>query len=377
MVFNTPTPGTLVLADGTCFEGKIIGSDQGISGGELCFNTGMTGYQEMFTDPSYKGQLLVHNFVHLGNYGAYASDTESSRVQISGVIARNFSNKHSRLMADSSLADYMVAQGVMGIEGIDTRALVRHIRSHGAMNAVIVSASAGEHRLELGAKALASLPTMSGLNLAPQVSTATPYRLFPEPKDGPEVQTPLYRVAVMDYGVKKNMLQHLRQRGCELMVFPSSSTLEQILDYAPHGVMLSNGPGDPSAMNQEVQVVKALVERLPVFGICLGHQLLARASGLETFKMHNGHRGSNHPVRNLRRNHSEITAQNHGFAVQMDALAGHPHVELTHVNLNDQTVEGIAWKDRPAFSVQYHPESNPGPHDSLYLFDDFVQSMAH
>jgi carbamoyl-phosphate synthase small subunit len=181
----------------------------------------------------------------------------------------------------------------------------------------------------------------------------------------------------MDYGVKRNMLQHLRQRGCELMVFPSSSTLEQILDYAPHGVMLSNGPGDPSAMIQEVQVVKELVDRLPVFGICLGHQLLARAAGLETFKMHNGHRGSNHPVRNLRRNHSEITAQNHGFAVQMDTLAGHPQVELTHVNLNDQTVEGIAWKERPAFSVQYHPESNPGPHDSLYLFDDFVHSMMN
>ena len=377
MAFQNPTPGTLVLADGTCFEGKIIGSDQGLKGGELCFNTGMTGYQEMFTDPSYRGQLLIHNFVHLGNYGAYASDTESSQVQISGVIARNFSNKHSRLMADATLGDYMVAQGVMGIEGIDTRALVRHIRSFGAMNAVVVSASAGENRLELGVQALANLPTMSGLNLAHQVSTPTPYKLSPEAMGRNDVQSSIIRVAVMDYGVKRNMLQHLRQRGCELMVFPSSSTLEQILDYAPHGVMLSNGPGDPSAMIQEVQVVKELVDRLPVFGICLGHQLLARAAGLETFKMHNGHRGSNHPVRNLRRNHSEITAQNHGFAVQMDTLANHPHVELTHVNLNDQTVEGIAWKERPAFSVQYHPESNPGPHDSLYLFDDFVHSMMN
>ncbi len=375
MSLLTPTLGTLVLADGNCFEGKIIGADLGIRGGELCFNTGMTGYQEMFTDPSYKGQLLIHNFVHLGNYGAYASDTESSEVQISGVIARKFSNKHSRLMADDSLADYMVVQGVMGIEGIDTRALVRHVRSYGAMNAVIVSASAGSDRLDIGNHALSILPAMSGLNLASQVSTPTPYKLLPETMEGNAVQAPLIRVAVIDYGVKRNMLQHLRQRGCELMVFPSSSTLDQILDYAPHGVMLSNGPGDPSAMDREVQVVKDLVNRLPVFGICLGHQLLARAAGLKTFKMHNGHRGSNHPVRNLRRNHSEITAQNHGFAVETETLSEHPYVELTHINLNDHTVEGIAWKDRPAFSVQYHPEANPGPHDSLYLFDDFVNSM--
>jgi len=377
MALHFSSPGTLVLADGTFFEGKIIGSDKGISGGELCFNTGMTGYQEMFTDPSYKGQLLIHNFVHLGNYGAFASDTESAEVQISGVIVRNFLNKHSRLMADSSLGEYMAGQGVMGIEGIDTRALVRHIRSRGAMNAVLVSASAGLDRLELGNQALKVLPEMAGLNLAPQVSTPMAYRLSPEATQTTDAQTPLRRVAVMDYGVKRNILQHLRYRNCELMIFPSSSTVEQVLDFKPDGVMLSNGPGDPSAMNAEVQVVRELVDRLPVFGICLGHQLLARAAGLETFKMHNGHRGSNHPVRNLRRNRSEITAQNHGFAVKMDALSDHPAVELTHINLNDHTVEGLAWKDRPTFSVQYHPEANPGPHDSLYLFDDFVRIMQN
>lgn len=375
MSFPNPTPGILLLADGTLWEGQIVGLDKGIMGGELCFNTGMTGYQEMFTDPSYKGQLLIHNFVHLGNYGAYHADMESDGVQISGVISRNFSNKHSRLMTDSPLGEYMVEQGVMGIEGIDTRALVRHIRSRGAMNAVIVSTSAGLDLKELGSQALNALPDMAGLNLASQVSTPTPYLLKPQVKQGSENQTALHRVAVMDYGAKRNMLEHLRQRGCELMVFPSSSTWEQVMDYQPNGILLSNGPGDPSAMDAEVQVVKELVERLPVFGICLGHQLLARAAGLDTFKMHNGHRGSNHPVRNLRRNHSEITAQNHGFAVRMEALMEHPAVELTHVNLNDQTVEGLAWKNRPAFSVQYHPEANPGPHDSLYLFDDFVSSM--
>jgi carbamoyl-phosphate synthase small subunit len=375
MALNIPTPGTLVLADGKFFEGHILGSDKGFCGGELCFNTGMTGYQEMFTDPSYRGQLLIHNFVHLGNYGVCTSDTESDAIQISGVISRNFSSKHSRLKADSSLNDELISQGVMGIEGIDTRALVRHIRNYGAMNAVIVSASAGSDRLELGQQALGSLPQMSGLNLAHQVSTRETYGLSPLTIKGAGVQGSALRVAVMDYGVKRNMLRNLQARGCELMVFPSSSTLDQVLGYAPHGVMLSNGPGDPSSMDAEVQVVQGLVDRLPVFGICLGHQLLARAGGLETFKMHNGHRGSNHPVRNLKRNHSEITAQNHGFAVKMEALSDHPELELTHINLNDGTVEGLAWKNRPVFSVQYHPEANPGPHDSLYLFDDFVKNM--
>jgi carbamoyl-phosphate synthase small subunit len=337
----------------------------------------MTGYQEMFTDPSYKGQLLIHNFVHLGNYGAFNADTESDGVQISGVITRNFSNKHSRWIAESTLGEYLAGQGVMGIEGIDTRALVRHIRSRGALNAVIVSSSAGLDRMEFGRQTLNALPEMAGLNLASLVSTPSPYPLMPLSNKGNESPRPLRRVAVMDYGVKRNMLGHLRQRGCELMVFPSSSTWEQVMNYRPSGVMLSNGPGDPSAMNDEVQVVKELVDRLPVFGICLGHQLLARAAGLDTFKMHNGHRGSNHPVRNLRRNRSEITAQNHGFAVKMETPTNHPLVELTHINLNDNTVEGIAWKNRPAFSVQYHPEANPGPHDSLYLFDDFVSSLRH
>ena len=372
MTAPLPTPGSLHLQDGRIFEGWIIGWDAGICGGELCFNTSMTGYQEMFTDPSYRGQMLIHNFVHLGNYGAYAPDQESERVQISGVVVRNFSEKHSRLMADSSLQDYMVQNQLMGIRGIDTRALVRHIRNSGAMNAVILS-----HKDPVGdqgqraQKALENLPAMAGLDLSAMVTTVEPFRMASTLPGTPK------RVVVMDYGVKRNMLQHLTNRGCELQVLPASATFEEVMACEPQGILLSNGPGDPAAMDMQVAVVRTLLERkIPLMGICLGHQLLARAAGLETFKMHNGHRGSNHPVQNLRRNRSEITSQNHGFAVNLEQTKEASHLELTHINLNDHTVEGLALRESPAFSVQYHPESNPGPHDSHYLFDDFVAMMA-
>ena len=365
--------GSLHLQDGRVFDGWIIGFDAGQCGGELCFNTSMTGYQEMFSDPSYKGQLLVHNYVHLGNYGAYASDQESGDVQISGVIVRNFSEKHSRPMADSTLQEYMLARRLMGIRGVDTRALVRHIRHAGAMNAVILSHQAlnGQKADVLAQKALEDLPRMAGLDLSAQVTTAQPYRLA-SALDGSA-----YRVAVMDYGVKQNMLNHLTRRGCDLQIFPAHTGLEDVLAYQPQGILFSNGPGDPAAMPNQVAVIRGLMDRqIPMMGICLGHQLMARAAGLETFKMHNGHRGSNHPVQNLRLNRSEITSQNHGFAVDLDQARSATALELTHINLNDQTVEGLAWRDLPAFSVQYHPESNPGPHDSHYLFDDFVAMMA-
>lgn len=366
--------GSLHLQDGRVFDGWIIGYDAGHCGGELCFNTSMTGYQEMFTDPSYKGQLLVHNYVHLGNYGAYAADQESGAVQISGVIVRNFSEKHSRPMADSSLQDYMLAKRLMGIRGVDTRALVRHIRHAGAMNAVMVSHQAldGEDAVAFAQRALEALPRMAGLDLSAQVTTAQPYRMA-SALDGRRA----HRVAVMDYGVKQNMLHHLTRRGCDLQIFPAHSTLDEVLAFQPQGILFSNGPGDPAAMTDQVEVIRGLMgHQIPMMGICLGHQLMARAAGLDTFKMHNGHRGSNHPVQNLRLNRSEITSQNHGFAVDLEQARSATNLELTHINLNDQTVEGLAWRDLPAFSVQYHPESNPGPHDSHYLFDDFVALMA-
>lgn len=366
--------GSLHLQDGRVFDGWIIGYDAGHCGGELCFNTSMTGYQEMFTDPSYKGQLLVHNYVHLGNYGAFAADQESGAVQISGVIVRNFSEKHSRPMADSSLQDYMLAKRLMGIRGVDTRALVRHIRHAGAMNAVMVSHQAldGEDAVAFAQRALEALPRMAGLDLSAQVTTAQPYRMA-SALDGRRA----HRVAVMDYGVKQNMLHHLTRRGCDLQIFPAHSTLDEVLAFQPQGILFSNGPGDPAAMTDQVEVIRGLMgHQIPMMGICLGHQLMARAAGLDTFKMHNGHRGSNHPVQNLRLNRSEITSQNHGFAVDLEQARSATNLELTHINLNDQTVEGLAWRDLPAFSVQYHPESNPGPHDSHYLFDDFVALMA-
>jgi carbamoyl-phosphate synthase small subunit len=372
MAIPAPVLGTLLLEDGRSFEGYTVGFDAGIVGGELCFNTGMTGYQEMFTDPSYKGQILIHNFVHLGNYGAKDADQESEKAQITGFVVRNFSEKHSRPMAEGSLADFLMRHQVMGIQGIDTRALVRHLRHAGAMNAALISASAGEDRTAVGRAFLNRLPSMAGLNLVDQVSTTNPYDLAPA--SGKALSG---RVAVMDYGVKRNMLHHLTQRGCSLRVFPARSTFEEVMAFDPQGILLSNGPGDPSAMESEVAVVRQFLDKeIPLMGICLGHQLLARSVGLQTFKMHHGHRGSNHPVQNLRRQHSEITSQNHGFAVQGDFEAEFSEVELTHRNLNDGTVEGIALRRKPAFSVQYHPESNPGPHDSLYLFDEFVGTFA-
>ncbi len=357
-------PAVVLLADGAFFYGYAAGKI-GTTFGEICFNTGMTGYQEIFTDPSYFGQIMVTTNVHIGNYGILETESESNHVQIAGLVTRNFTNPYSRHLADSDLQDYLIRHGLVAITDVDTRSIVRHIRSKGAMNAVISSETLD---LEVLKKRLQEVPSMEGLELASKVSTKQAYEMGEG--DAPR------KVAVLDYGAKRNILRSLAARGCQLQVFPHDATAEQVLAWQPDGIMLSNGPGDPGVMTQQIGVVRDLLESgKPVFGICLGHQLLASAVGIKTFKMHNGHRGINHPVKNLLTGKSEITSQNHGFGVDPESVKQHPDVEVTHINLNDNTIEGIRLKNRKAFSVQYHPEACPGPHDSRYLFDDFIAMM--
>ena len=360
------TPAILLLADGTHYIGKAVGKI-GIATGELCFNTGMTGYQEVFTDPSYYGQLLVTTVAHIGNYGAKATDVESGGVKIAGLICKNFNDGFSRPMADAALQEWAQAEGLVGITDIDTRALVRHIRSKGAMNGIISSET-----LDLDAlhELLAAVPSMEGLELASHVSTSEAYTYGNE--------TATYRVAVMDYGVKRNILENLAERGCFLKVFPAKSSIEEVNAFLPDGYFISNGPGDPAAMPYAVETTREMMRsQKPIFGICLGQQILAEAVGISTLKMHHGHRGINHPVKNLLTGRSEITSQNHGFSIDPASLAEHlDRVEVTHINLNDDTIEGIRLRNYPAFAVQYHPEAGPGPHDARYLFDDFLAMMA-
>lgn len=353
---------TLLLADGTIFHGSLIGNP-GTNGGEICFNTGMTGYQEIYTDPSYTGQVIVTTTSHIGNYGVHNEEVESEHPTIGGIVVNSFSEIYSRLDGHGSLQDYLVSNGITGIADIDTRKLVRHIRSQGAMNAIISSEYEGD--LE-GLKAeLEKLPDMNGLELSSQVCTKEPY--FFGNEDAP------IRVACLDFGIKKNILRNLASRGVYCKVFPAKTSLAEMETWAPDAYFLSNGPGDPAAMDYAVETVKdVLATNKPVFGICLGHQLLAEAVGISTFKMHHGHRGINHPIKNLFTGKSEITSQNHGFNIVREDAEKHAEVEITHVHLNDNTVAGIKLNNKPAFSVQYHPESSPGPHDSRYLFDDFI-----
>jgi carbamoyl-phosphate synthase small subunit len=355
-------PAILLLADGTVLYGFAFGKI-GTTAGEICFNTGMTGYQEVFTDPSYAGQIIIMNNVHIGNYGVKSCDTESNSIKIKGLIGRNLEEQYSRYLAEASLQQYLEQNGIVAIEVVDTRALVTHIRTKGAMNCVISSEITDLNELK---KLLDACVDMNGLELASTVSTTEIYEM------GNPV-TASCKIAVIDYGVKHNILKNLEQRSAYLKVFPAKTPIATIQEMKPDGYFLSNGPGDPAAMPYAVETVKALLaENKPLFGICLGHQLLALANGIPTFKMHHGHRGLNHPVKNVITGKSEITTQNHGFGVEPNAVKAHSDIEITHINLNDEIIEGIRLKNKPAFSVQYHPESTPGPHDSRYLFDDFI-----
>lgn len=354
-------PAVLVLEDGMVFHGRSFGKI-GTTSGELCFNTGMTGYQEVFTDPSYYGQVLIMNTVHTGNYGVKPDDVESETVKIKGLIGRNLEERYSRMMATDSLHNYLEQQGIVSIEDVDTRALVTHIREKGAMNCIISSDNTNVDELKA---MLSQVPSMDGLELASIVSTQEVYHMG-DPNSA-------IRIAVLDFGVKRNIIKCMADRGAYVRVHPAKTSFEQLQQFEPHGYFISNGPGDPASMGYAVETVKQILEtKKPVFGICLGHQLLALANGIPTFKMHHGHRGLNHPVKNLMTGLCEITTQNHGFAVDANAIRNAAHVEVTHINLNDESIEGIRLKDRPAFSVQYHPEATPGPHDSRYLFDDFI-----
>lgn len=358
---DTQLPAILLLEDGTVAHGKAFGAI-GTTAGEICFNTGMTGYQEVFTDPSYFGQILIMNSVHIGNYGVKDEDVESASVRISGLIGRNLEELYSRKKANGSLNDYLKANHIVSIEGVDTRALVSHIRTKGAMNCIISSEITDVEKLK---KELKKVPNMAGLELASQVSTKEAYEMGDS--------TSSIRIAVMDYGVKQHILHCMVDRGAFVKVFPAKTKLGEVKRFNPSGYFISNGPGDPAAMDYAITTVKEILkENKPVFGICLGHQLLALANDIPTFKMHHGHRGLNHPVKNLVTGKGEITTQNHGFGVDPEAVKKAKHIEITHVNLNDQSIEGIRVKGKPAFSVQYHPESTPGPHDSRYLFDEFI-----
>ncbi len=362
---NISSKAVLLLEDGTVFYGKPAGKI-GTTTGEICFNTGMTGYQEVFTDPSYYGQILVMTTDHVGNYGAKDSEVESDGIKIAGLVMKNFSGEvYSRPQATGSLQDYLVRNNLVGISDLDTRAVVRHIRDKGAMNAVISSETVD---LEVLEEKLKQVPSMAGLELSSKVSTTKSY-FYGESSSS-------MKIAVLDVGIKRNILRCLAERGCYMKIFPAKTTFEEMSKWEPDGYFISNGPGDPSAMPYAIETVKKILEAdKPVFGICLGHQLLALAAGISTFKMFNGHRGLNHPVKNLLTGKCEVTSQNHGFSVNLDELKKAKGIELTHINLNDDTVAGIRFKSKKAFSVQYHPESSPGPIDSRYLFDEFVEMV--
>jgi carbamoyl-phosphate synthase small subunit len=362
--YYTKLPAVLLLADGTVYHGKAAGKI-GTTTGEICFNTGMTGYQEVFTDPSYFGQIMVTTNTHIGNYGISGEETESGDIKIAGLVCKNFNIPFSRKQADQSIQDYFQDENLVGISDVDTRELVRHIRDKGAMNAIISSEILDID--ELKAK-LAEVPSMDGLELSSKVSTKEPYFVGDE--------TSKVKVAVLDLGVKKNILRNFSERGVYAKVFPAKTSFAEMEKWAPNGYFISNGPGDPAAMPYALDTVKEVLKsEKPMFGICLGHQLLALANGIGTIKMFNGHRGLNHPVKNIIKDHCEVTSQNHGFGVVADDVKNSDKVEITHINLNDKSIEGIRVKGKNAFSVQYHPESSPGPHDSRYLFDDFIAML--
>lgn len=354
----------LLLADGTVFTGSLVGS-HGTNGGEICFNTGMTGYQEIYTDPSYTGQIIVNTTPHIGNYGVIDEESESESPLIAGIVVNDFSDVYSRLDAKSSLQEYLESHNITGISDIDTRKLVRHIRSKGAMNAIISSEYDDVESLKAE---LDKVPDMNGLELSSTVSTKSPYFI-----GDPDASI---KVACVDYGIKRNILRCLVDKGVYCQVYPAKTSLQEMEKWNPDAYFLSNGPGDPAVMEYAVDTTKEILELgKPLFGICLGHQILARACGVGTYKMHHGHRGLNHPIKNIHTGKSEITSQNHGFVVNKDDIDNNSELEITHFHLNDGTVAGIKLINKPAFSVQYHPESSPGPHDSRYLFDQFISQI--
>ena len=365
MKYQSRKKALVLLADGTIFYGKSVGIE-GTSTGEICFNTGMTGYQEIFTDPSYYGQLMVATNAHIGNYGVNDEEVESEGIKIAGLICRNFSFIHSRVDSDGNLKDWFTKHNLVAISDVDTRALVSYIRENGAMNAII---STEVDDIDALKKQLAEVPSMEGLELASKVSTKEPYFVGDENAD--------IKISALDIGIKKNILRNLAKRGAYIKVFPYNSKFEDLEGFNPDGYFISNGPGDPEPLKEAIEVAKEIIKRdLPLFGICLGHQVIALANGISTYKMHNGHRGINHPVINLLTGKGEITSQNHGFAINREETEAHPDVEITHTHLNDQTVAGIRLKDKNAFSVQYHPEASPGPHDAEYLFDQFIENIT-
>ena len=356
-------PAVLLLKDGRMFQGFSFGSE-GKTMGEVCFNTGMTGYQEILTDPSYRRQIVTMTVPHIGNYGVNPEDIESDRIQVAGFVVKEGTEVPSSWRANQSIGDYLKEQAIIGIQGIDTRALTRHIRDNGAMNGII---STIDFEKDMLLKQLLKTPDMSGLDLAKVVSVDKEFKWS---QNGDKKR---YRVAAIDYGIKLNILRLLESNGCNVTVFPANVTSREIINFNPDGVFLSNGPGDPEAVKYGIKTVKELLGKKPIFGICLGHQILALALGAKTFKLKFGHRGINHPVKNLDTGKVEITSQNHGFVVDLDSLPA--NVNPTHVNLNDNTSAGIRCDEFRAFSVQYHPESSPGPHDSRYLFEQFIDMM--
>ncbi len=365
MNYTTRQKAILLLSDGTIFHGKSIGIS-GTTFGEVCFNTGMTGYQEIFTDPSYFGQIMVATNPHIGNYGVNANEVESDSIKISGLVCKNFSFNHSRTDSESSLYDYFEKQNLICISDVDTRALVSYIRDNGAMNAVICTDETSIADLKI---ALANIPDMNGLELASKVSTKQPYFYGNE--------SAKYKISALDLGIKTNILRNLAKRDCYIKIFPYNSSYQDLSEFNPDGYFLSNGPGDPDPLFSAIEVAKKIIENnKPLFGICLGHQVIALANGISTYKMFNGHRGINHPVMNVLTGKGEITSQNHGFAVNRDELEKNQDMEITHFHLNDNTVAGMRMKSKNCFSVQYHPEASPGPHDSSYLFDEFIENLS-
>ncbi len=367
----------LALEDGTVFEGRSFGAP-GEKAGELVFNTSMSGYQEILTDPSYKGQIVVMTYPLIGNYGINDEDIESTAPKVEGFIVKENSTVFSNWRGGKTLSDYLSFHGVMGVEGMDTRALTRHIRSLGAMKAVLSTDDLDSNRLVEKAKAS---PGLIGRDLVKEVCcqkafewTETNLDLSDKVEHSPSDLNPRFRVAVLDFGVKYNILRSLRECNCEVIVLPATTSSGSILSHAPDGILLSNGPGDPEGVPYAIETVRQLIGKKPIFGICLGHQLLGLALGGKTFKLKFGHRGANQPVKDLKTGKVMITSQNHGFCVDPGSLDPE-EIELTEINLNDRTSEGMRHKSLPIFSVQYHPEASPGPHDSQDLFGSFIKMM--